>query len=93
MPSWVASWLTCKPMPTDEEIDARNRRRWTVRRRMAIISFGLAIAYPLIAFVAERASHGSSKIFVDLAASYYAFATAVVGVYIGFAAWSDERNK
>lgn len=79
-------------MPTDEEIDARNRRRWTVRRRMAIMAFGLAIAYPLIAFVAERVSHGSSKIFIDLAASYYAFATGVVGVYIGFATW-DEKDK
>jgi len=66
------------------------RSRWKTRRKMAWISFWVAVAYPAAAFIAELIHKGSAKTFIDLAPSYYAFATLVVTAYIGFSAMEKK---
>ena len=59
--------------------------RWKNRRRMAWICMVAAIAYPLLVLGSNSRALG------DIAVPFYMFVSAVVGAYIGFAAWDDKN--
>jgi hypothetical protein len=59
--------------------------RWKNRRRMAWICMIAAIGYPLLVLGSNSRALG------DIAVPFYMFVSAVVGAYIGFAAWDDKN--
>jgi hypothetical protein len=59
--------------------------RWKNRRKMAWISMLAGIGFPLLLLVTESPQLGA------IAGPFYIFIGAVVGAYIGFAAWDDKN--
>jgi len=62
----------------------RSVDRWRWRRRIALVSLGAALLYPVLA------AFGPAAI-VEIAWPLYAFLGANVGAYIGTAAWEEIK--
>lgn len=61
--------------------------RWKNRRRMAWAALIAGLLFPLLLLWSQSDQLGA------VAGAFYVFASAVVGAYIGFAAWDDNNFK
>lgn len=65
-------------------------KRWTIRRRMAIVAFASGLLYPvLLAFApAESVSQVA-----DVAMPFYTFVTFIVSLYATAVTWEDNKLR
>jgi len=71
-------------MSQDSGEEIRKRRRWRVRRRMAIASFIAGLAFPLLCLEEIK--------LMQLAMPFYSFITGIIVVYIGSATYDDANG-
>lgn len=71
-------------IPVDSDAEIRKRRRWRVRRRMAIASFIAGLVFPILCL--------KNTGLIELAVPFYSFLTSIIIIYIGSAAYDDAHG-